>query len=62
MPSKTLSVIVSEETQKKLEILAKSKLWSVSQTARVLIERGLELEGIELPEPDDDGEGQKGVD
>ncbi len=40
--SKTLSVIVSEEIQKKLERLAKSKLWSVSQTARVLIERGLE--------------------
>lgn len=47
MPSKTLSVIISEETQKRLEQFAKSRLWSVSQTARVLIEQGLEREGIE---------------
>lgn len=60
MPSKTLSVIVSEETQKKLEILAKSKLWSVSQTARVLIERGLEFEGIELSEQETQEEEGKG--
>lgn len=44
MPSKTLSVIIPEETQKKLEQFAKSKLWSVSQSARVLIEQGLEKE------------------
>lgn len=47
MPSKTLSVIISEETQKRLESFAKSRLWSVSQSARVLIEQGLEREGIE---------------
>lgn len=47
MPSKTLSVIVSEETHRRLEKLAKLKLWSVSQTARVLIEQGLDHEGIE---------------
>lgn len=41
-PSKTLSVIVSVETQERLEKLANSKRWSVSQTARILIEEGLD--------------------
>jgi predicted DNA-binding protein len=40
--SKTLSVIVPVETQERLEKLAKFKRWSVSQTARILIEEGLD--------------------
>jgi predicted DNA-binding protein len=40
--SKTLSVIVPVETQDRLEKLAKFKRWSVSQTARILIEEGLD--------------------
>lgn len=54
MPSKTLSVIVSEETQRRLEQLAKLKLWSVSQTARVLIEQGLDNEGVGMEIPNTD--------
>jgi hypothetical protein len=41
-----LSAIISEETYERLEKLAKLKLWSVSQTARILIEQGLDREGI----------------
>jgi predicted DNA-binding protein len=40
--SKTLSVIVPVEIQERLEKLAESKRWSVSQTARILIEESLD--------------------
>ncbi|NEP02617.1 MAG: hypothetical protein F6K58_29005 [Symploca sp. SIO2E9] len=47
-PSKTLSVIISAKTHAKLEKLADNQLWSLSQTARVLIEEGLERRGIDI--------------
>jgi len=40
--SKTLSVVVPSEIQERLEKAAELKRWSVSQTARILIEEGLD--------------------
>lgn len=47
--NRTVSVIMSEDTYEALRMLAEVKDWSISQTARKLIEQGLDQANLSKP-------------
>ncbi len=49
--NRTVSVIMSEDTYEALRLLAMDKDWSISQTARKLIELGLDNGALDKPKP-----------
>jgi PHD/YefM family antitoxin component YafN of YafNO toxin-antitoxin module len=48
--NKAIAVIISEDTYEALKLMADVKDWSISQTARNLIEKGLDEFGNQKPQ------------